>query len=252
MRAPALVFFGLIGLARCHSLDEPVDCGVPDMALVTFPTQAENVERICVDIHAAARVDATAQSAGVDDSYAVSRPGVYPWTHVTFTEAVAACGRAGKFLCDSRVYNIITPVLSEGTELVQFDMTTIDAVPRNSAQTTVANRLEPVSEDGQLRGLSGKPPYPESTGSVAFWTTVAPKDDAYFDENSPFISGSISGNKAIGGYARKQPLPVEGYKHPLLGFRCCLPAKMKGAFVPLNRDPSRVRKGPDPEVPLAP
>ncbi len=37
------------------------------------------------------------------ESFATMRPGVIPWTNVTFSEAAAACGRGGMFLCERRV-----------------------------------------------------------------------------------------------------------------------------------------------------
>ena len=51
--------------------------------------------RLCIDIFEAARPDATDVSAGVDESRAVSRAGLIPWTGLTAEEAVAACAAEG-------------------------------------------------------------------------------------------------------------------------------------------------------------
>lgn len=243
-----------VGLGAC-SEDDPVDCGEDgSMALVTLRQRAGTPPlRWCVDIHAASRVDADAKSAGLDESFAVSKPSAYPWTNLTFREASEACGRAGKFLCDSDVLKLIAPTFGLDGNAIKFDTTTVDAVPANSDVQTVPHRLDEVNPyDMVIAGQTGKPPFPESTASVAFWTVVPEKDDQYVDELAPQMIGSISDGKAIGGYLVRVPVTVEGFKHPLLGFRCCIDAKLRAAFEPLARDPSRVRAGADPEVRLAP
>lgn len=53
----------------------------------------------CIDVYEASRPDATATSAGVDSSRAVSQPGVLPWSSVTFEQASAACEASGRRLC---------------------------------------------------------------------------------------------------------------------------------------------------------
>ncbi|MBW2456165.1 MAG: SUMF1/EgtB/PvdO family nonheme iron enzyme [Deltaproteobacteria bacterium] len=55
----------------------------------------------CIDEHEASRPDATATSAGTDESQATSRVGVIPWFSTTLTpaEAAVACAAAGKRLC---------------------------------------------------------------------------------------------------------------------------------------------------------
>jgi hypothetical protein len=65
----------------------------PDMMLI------EN--SFCMDIWEASRPDATALFPGVDESYAVSAPGVPPWWSYSLTqaEARAACEAACKRLC---------------------------------------------------------------------------------------------------------------------------------------------------------
>ena len=249
----ALVVGISISLSACGE-DAPSDCGDPSMAIVTFQPRGSSDEdmRICVDIHAASRLDATGASPGIDESYAASQPGVYPWTNLSFREANEACGRAGKFLCDYDSLKAITPV-TQGLGKPIYDTTAIDALPQNGAETAIASRLDALNPYDMVATLStGKPPFPESTRSVAFWASSPEKDDQYVDETASYVIGSISGDKAIGGVTAPVGIGTPDYKHPLLGFRCCIHAKMRSAFVPLADDPARRRASPDPEVHLAP
>lgn len=76
---------------RCiPSGDEPLDCPAGMVSIE---------EAYCIDIYEASRPDATAGSAGSDDSYATSRMGVRPWEVRNNQEAQAACEAAGKDLC---------------------------------------------------------------------------------------------------------------------------------------------------------
>ena len=251
--AVSMSFLFAATLAAC-SEDPPSDCGDAStgMAMVALRGRVDEEIRWCVDIHAAARLDATDTSAGVDESYAVSRPGVYPWTNVTFKEANEACGRAGKFVCNYDVLKLIAPTGGEFQNRILFDETAIDAVPKNNGETVVPNRLTAVNPyDMVIAGNTGKPPFPESTRSVAYFASAPLKDDRYVDETQAFVLGAIAGGRAIGGYLVAQPAPEPAFKHPLLGFRCCIDARMRTAFEPLGTDPGRVRPAPDGEVPLA-
>jgi sulfatase modifying factor 1 len=72
----------------------------PDMALIGA---------VCVDRHEASRQDATATSAGTDESVAASRPGVLPWyVNPMSAEALAkfqaACAASGKRLCGAEAW----------------------------------------------------------------------------------------------------------------------------------------------------
>jgi formylglycine-generating enzyme required for sulfatase activity len=69
---------------------QPVACPA-DMVVVA--------ERFCVDTYEASRADATATSAGRDESVARSRAGVVPWQVADNATAAAACTAAGKRLC---------------------------------------------------------------------------------------------------------------------------------------------------------
>ncbi len=56
--------------------------------------------QFCIDAYEASRVDATSSSSGSDESMAQSVSGVMPWKVSSLAEAEAACGAAGKRLCE--------------------------------------------------------------------------------------------------------------------------------------------------------
>ncbi len=245
---------GLVGLvvAACANEDPPTDCGDTSMSIVTFQGRSSKQEdevRTCIDIHAASRVDATSTARGVDDSFATSRPSVLPWTNLTFHQAVEACSRAGKFLCNSDELRAIGPA-TESIGSIHFDDASIEALSPTSAVTEVPNQFQPLNRY-DLFTNGNRIAYPESAGSVAYWTASPKADDKTVDPTIPLLLGRISGDSVVGGELTTTPVLDPEYKHPLVGFRCCINAKMRAAFEPLPRDPSRVRDHEDEEVPLA-
>lgn len=88
------------GIETCDGRDNNCN-GVIDSGLVCdCPESMTNIaELFCMDIYEASKPDATETNRGTDNSLAVSQPGVMPWTHLTVTEAAAACEAAGKRLC---------------------------------------------------------------------------------------------------------------------------------------------------------
>lgn len=244
---------GAVWLVACGTEPPPTNCGDSSMSIVTFQgrTQSEEDEvRTCVDIHAASRPDATATSRGRDGSLATSRPNVIPWTNLTFREAVEACSRAGKFLCTRDELRAIGPSES-GFNAAVFDETEIVALSPTSNVTEVPHQFERFNRHELLRGTE-KIAYPESSGSVAFWTASPMLDDKNVDPTIPLLLGRISGDGVAGGVLTTTPVLDPEYKHPLVGFRCCINARMRSAFEPLAHDPRKVREHEDEEVPLAP
>ena len=242
-----------VPVASCGNEDPPTDCGDPSMSIVTFrgaSSSEKDEARICIDIHAASRADATATSRGLDDSLATSRPNVIPWTNLTFGEAVEACSRAGKFLCNSDELRSIAPSV-RGMSGAEFDETMIDALSPTSGVTEMPHQFNRLNRY-DLLSTPDKIPYPESTGSVAFWTASPKGDDKEVDPSIPLMLGRIVGARATGGILFTSPVLDPAYKHPLLGFRCCIHAKMRPAFEALPPDPRKVRGAEDEEVPLAP
>lgn len=243
----------LATLVACGAEPPPADCGDPSMSIVTFQgrTQSDEDEiRTCIDIHAASRPDATATSRGLDGSFATSRPNVVPWTNLTFREAVEACSRAGKFLCTSDELRAIAPS-SAGLSRAVFDETEIVALSPTSDVTAVSHQFKRFNPRELLQGTE-KLAYPESSGSVAYWTASPKFDDKNVDPTIPLLLGRISGDAVAGGVLTTAPVLDPEYKHPLVGFRCCINAKMRSAFEPLPHDPRKVRAHEDEEVPLAP
>lgn len=251
----SLYALALVCLTACGREDPPTDCGDSTMSIVTFDGRGSTKDDdifACIDIHAASRVDATATSPGRDESFATSRANVIPWTEVTFSEAVEACGRAGKILCDSDELRGIAP--TDGWYVngsVRFDETAITALSPTSDVKKVAHRFDPLNPyDMLLRGETGQPPFPDTTGSVAYWTASPVRQDKYEDPLIPLVLGRLEADYAVGGYLLTAPVLDADFKHPLLGFRCCIDARMRDAFGPLPEDPTRVRKEV-PDVPIA-
>ncbi len=245
-------------IASCASKDPPADCGDSSMSIVTLQASASSSEdgeiRSCVDIHAASRSDATATTRGRAGSVATSRPGVIPWTNLTFAEAISACGRAGKVLCNASELAAIAPTAGTYADgSVRFDETAISALSPTSAVTEIAHRFDRLNPyDMVIRGETGKPAFPETTGSVAYWTSSPETFDNERDPRIPLLLGKLEGDAAVSGVLTTSPVLDPEFRHPLLGFRCCIHAKMRDAFDALPEDPRAARDSEDEEVPLAP
>ena len=92
----------------CDGMDNNCD-GVVDNGDPTDPARVEEpmvavsggglAKTVYVYAYEASRPDATAASAGASSARACARPGVLPWTGITYPEAEAACQAAGKRLC---------------------------------------------------------------------------------------------------------------------------------------------------------
>jgi len=95
------------GCSPACTIEQAAEPCPPDMVLVPATPGRGLSEACCIDRYEASRADATANSAGVDDSVAVSVAGVLPWTAKPMTPAAlatfrAACAAAGKRLCTTR------------------------------------------------------------------------------------------------------------------------------------------------------
>ncbi len=237
-------------LAACYSVEPlPNDCGDGTMSIVTFTGRSDGDEaiRTCVDIHVASRRDATRTSPGRDDSFAVSQPNVIPWTNVTFEEAVTACGRAGKFLCDVTAEKIIGPTprnSSMGSDPWIFDAATITKLRATGPETSVPHRFDAVLPADALVN-AGTPQYPDTSGSVAVWGSSPEAFDKSQDPRIPLVIGRIRGDAVQSGYLVQSPVLDASYKHPLLGFRCCINAKMRSAFGPIAPNEKYLRAQED-------
>lgn len=112
-------------------VDEGDVCGIDcpqDMVAVGYD--------FCIDIYEASRRDASASSAGVDNSLATSRPGVLPWmvnpvTYDDFLSFQTACQAAGKHLCTKAEWFLACSGPEPGTRYVfgdTFDRETCNCV----------------------------------------------------------------------------------------------------------------------------
>lgn len=236
MVRPWLVLPLLLGLVACGSEDPLTSCPArhegDQVTLAVFARlNADDPERmICVDWNVASRVDATATSPGRDESFATSRGGVIPWTNVTYAGAAEACGRAGKFLCPRRILRGLIPGLPG--ELDLFPPVWVAGLAPTSTATLEAKRSGFSWDEPTDTGM------PDTVGSVAVWTAEGD------------LLGRIRGDEVLSNnLAAAAPIEDPGLKHPLLGFRCCIDARLYSAFQPFPLDPKRIRTEVE-DVPL--
>jgi len=84
----------------------PDHASTREVGSATCPPEMALIGAVCVDRYEASRQDATATSAGTDESVAQSKSGVLPWyvnpmSATALDEFQAACQAAGKRLCSS-------------------------------------------------------------------------------------------------------------------------------------------------------
>lgn len=91
-------------IGRCEIKDSlPLDIGTDADGHTTIhcplPGMTRVAELFCIDVYEASRPDASATSAGTDNSRAQSREGAIPWQVTSNQEAQLACEAASKRLC---------------------------------------------------------------------------------------------------------------------------------------------------------
>lgn len=224
--------------------------GRPEMAFVPIRGVASGDDPlpVCVDIHVASRRDATATSPGRDESFAVSQPNVIPWTNVGFAEASAACGRAGKFLCDKITASRLAPVgKTNGTRIFSYFTDAIDKLRPTGPETSHPDQRPLGYYDPDF----AEPGFPDTVGSIAAWALEDSRSIVNEEEPSdtPYIVGALYGELAISGVSYASRMDEAELRHPLLGFRCCLDARLLDVFEPLPPDESRILSE-EPTVPI--
>jgi len=159
----------------------------------------------CIDTYEASRPDATASSAGDDNSRATSRAGVIPWGFATFTQAEAACTAAGKRLCNPAEWEYACagpdtwsyPYHSRLYENETCNGLNVD--PRTSAATT-----------GQFPGCVSPTGVVDLSGNVGEWTNDRRARGGAFNA----VSTNLRCNSVNASVNPEVGLPE-------VGFRCC-------------------------------
>lgn len=243
------LLFSATSLLAC-SEPLPTTCeGRPDMALVPIQHTTNEPLPTCVDIHVASRRDATETSPGRDSSYAVSQPNAIPWTNVSFAEASAACGRAGKYLCDKTTASRLVVVGPPRRINRIYDYLT-DAI--TALRPTGPELSHPDQRRlGYFDPHFADPAFPDTVGSVAVWTTEDIFEVTSHDmpRDTPYIVGALYDDFAISGVAQPSRMDEADFQHPLLGFRCCLDARLLDVFEALPPDERHILPE-EPDVPI--
>lgn len=183
----------------------------------------------CVDLHLASRIDAAVDSPGLNESFATSRPDVIPWTRVTYDDAAFACGRAGKFLCSSNTLRALVPFSSDPRASVSPP---VAALSPTSAATDYPEQDKPL-----WASQRATPEFPDVVGGIPVWT------------GDGEILGRVQ-SALVEVTAEATPIHDPAFEHPLVGFRCCIDARIETAFEPFAEDPQFIRSEPV-EVPIA-
>ncbi len=199
----------------CNGLDDncdgQVDEGTDQMAHVKRSTFD-----FYIDVYEASRPDATANSAGTDESHLCGIPNRLPWTGATFDEAKGACQASGKRLChitelEAACAGATNRTYPYGNVYVGGNCNGIDAP--GSAPAPTGSFPNCLSSDGVY----------DLSGNVAEWsdhksgsTTGNPKYDIMSLQGGSYLT-------PFNGLTCKFDFDVISTNAvlPGLGFRCC-------------------------------
>lgn len=182
---------------------------------------ADNIQPFCMDRYEASRPDASALDAGVDNTRAVSRPGVIPWTNVSLTDARDACrGPGGRTYASKRLCTL---------REIQFSCGGI-----NQARYPYGLMYNGTICNGSGAGVGAPAPTgpTEEEGDTDFAACTAERGDAVLYDLSGNVAEFVLDNnqgKVFGGSydSGENELTcqsaVDGQTpQPTIGFRCCL------------------------------
>jgi hypothetical protein len=180
---------------------------------------------VYVYAYEASRPDATATSAGVSGARACARPGVQPWSNVSYPEAAAACAAAGKRLCtdaewqracESNAATACTYAFADTCDAAKPDICNTAEHDGDAATAGDQNQALPTatlpmcyarwSDSDRLYDL---------TGNLREWTQASspgrnPVRGGAFDS---LLEGSTCGFRFA--------LFDDRFRYPNTGFRCC-------------------------------
>jgi hypothetical protein len=141
---------------------------------------------------------------------------------------VTACGRAGKFLCTRRQLRSFLALSPE-------PFSRPEAWVRGLCPRRLRRWWRPAPASSGTRRAASKP-LPDAR-ALAVWTSEGE------------VLGRIRGDEVSAVEPGAIAVAPADFRHPLLGFRCCIDARLQSAFEPLPRDPQRVRTEVD-DVPI--
>lgn len=158
----------------------------------------------CVDAYEASRPDATAVSAGVDGSRAVSQPGVLPWAGVTFEQASAACEASGRRLCSATEW--VEACQGVGATLYPYG-NGYDGLACNGVNTPP---LGSASATGGFAGCVSSDGSFDQSGNVSEWVS---------DQS---VRGGAFEDPQLNLQCRSRRIPASSSgPSATIGFRCC-------------------------------
>ena len=195
--AAGVAVFSFIGVGFAHAA-----CPA-DMVSV-------NATGTCIDRYEASKLDATAVSAGSDNSRAVSQAGVIPWTNLTFSEASQACQNSAKRLCESEEWR--WGCVGDSKYIFPYG-NTFGPIKCNAGER-YNYQVKPTGSEAQCVG--GYPLLADMSGNVSEW-----------------LNGTVVNERPYRGGSYLQPMSgdfqrcsdggqlSDNYKSPGMGFRCC-------------------------------
>lgn len=201
---------------------------------------------MCVDVHLASRIDATSTSPGRDESYPVSQPNAIPWTDIRWEDAVVACGRAGKYLCDEQVLWLIRPKADPRQGPGYQNDTHVTALVPTGPEASFPDHLTPIEPSVGVDWY-----FPDTKDSIAVWTRLDFEEEGeIYAPDQPLLFGEVRVMSSSSEAFRETPVRDKNFKHPLLGFRCCIDSRLDGVFEPFPKNEELVLDEV-PDVPIA-